>query len=94
MATAPPGLLNLNAAKISVDKGKKSALWFVAGVILTIAIQAVLAIQIFKVFISQSWGYSVDIKSSHQYIFSIVDLLLYQKEKDEKDKGQTQKQFF
>lgn len=46
MATVPPGLLNLNAAKISVKKGKTAALYFSFGVMLVIFIQAYLAVLI------------------------------------------------
>src|SRR5690606_39475608 len=46
MATVPPGLLNLNAAKISVKKGKNAAVFFSFGVMLVIFIQAYLAVLI------------------------------------------------
>ncbi|UOB16338.1 LysE family transporter [Abyssalbus ytuae] len=48
MATVPPGLLNLNAAKISVKKGKIAALYFSFGVMLVIFIQAYIAVIISK----------------------------------------------
>ncbi|WP_340199738.1 LysE family transporter [Ascidiimonas sp. W6] len=40
MAAVPPGLLNLNAAKISVEKGKLNGLLFSAGVAIVTVIQA------------------------------------------------------
>ncbi len=46
MATVPPGLLNLNAAKISVKKGKTAAIYFSVGVMVVICIQAYIAVLI------------------------------------------------
>jgi threonine/homoserine/homoserine lactone efflux protein len=43
MAAVPPGLLNLNAAKISVQKGKHYGLLFSAGVALVTTMQAYIA---------------------------------------------------
>jgi len=48
MATVPPGLLNMNAAKTSVEKGKNYGLVFSAGVVTVIMIQAYIAVLISK----------------------------------------------
>lgn len=48
MATVPPGLLNMNAAKTSVDKGKQAAVIFSLGVSFTIMVQAYVAVLISK----------------------------------------------
>lgn len=48
MATVLPGLLNLNAAKISVKKGKTAAVYFSIGVMIVICIQAYIAVLISK----------------------------------------------
>lgn len=48
MATVPPGLLNMNAAKTSVDRGKAAGLVFSLGVSLTIVAQAYVAVMISK----------------------------------------------
>ena len=48
MATVPPGLLNLNAAKVSVEKGKSYGIIFSLGVALMIVIQAFIAVYISK----------------------------------------------
>ncbi len=45
-AVIPPGIINLNAAKISVSQGRRRALIFTAGACLIIAFQAGLAIVI------------------------------------------------
>lgn len=48
MATVPPGLLNMNAAKTSVEKGKSNGIIFSLGVSTMIMIQAVIAVYISK----------------------------------------------
>ncbi|MCO5724571.1 LysE family transporter [Robiginitalea marina] len=48
MATVPPGLLNMNAAKASVQKGKAAGVLFSLGVALTVVVQAYIAVMISK----------------------------------------------
>ncbi|GLU43560.1 LysE family transporter [Allomuricauda sp. NBRC 101325] len=48
MATVPPGLLNMNAAKTSVEKGKLNGVIFSIGVSATIMVQAYIAVFISK----------------------------------------------
>lgn len=48
MATVPPGLLNMNAAKVSVKKGKLNGIVFSLGISSTIMIQAFIAVYISK----------------------------------------------
>src|SRR5690606_718430 len=48
MATVPPGLLNVNAAKISVEKGKANGIIFSLGVSTMIMVQAYIAVYISK----------------------------------------------
>lgn len=48
MATVPPGLLNMNAAKISVEKGKLNGIIFSLGVSTMIMAQATVAVYISK----------------------------------------------
>lgn len=48
MATVPPGLLNMNAAKISVEKGKLNGVIFSLGVSTVIVLQATIAVYISK----------------------------------------------
>lgn len=48
MATVPPGLLNMNAAKTSVEKGKLNGLIFSLGVSSMIMLQAIIAVYISK----------------------------------------------
>ncbi len=48
MATVPPGLLNMNAAKTSVEKGKLNGIMFSIGVSVMIMMQAYIAVLISK----------------------------------------------
>jgi len=48
MATVPPGLLNMNAAKTSVEKGKLNGIIYSLGVSTMIMIQAIIAVYISK----------------------------------------------
>lgn len=48
MATVPPGLLNINAAKVSVEKGKPNAIIFSLGVSVMVVLQAYVAVLISK----------------------------------------------
>ncbi len=50
MATVPPGLLNMNAAKVSVEKGKTNGIIFSIGVSTMIMLQATIAVYISKFF--------------------------------------------
>lgn len=47
-ATIPPGLLNMNAAKTSVQKGKRNGVTFSLGVCCTLMLQAYIAVHISK----------------------------------------------
>lgn len=48
-ASLPPGLLNMNAAKTSIEKGKKNGFIFSLGISTTVILQAYLAVRIAKV---------------------------------------------
>ncbi|MBC6997605.1 LysE family transporter [Cytophaga sp. FL35] len=48
MATVPPGLLNMNAAKTSVEKGKTDGIIFSLGVATVVVLQATIAVYISK----------------------------------------------
>jgi len=49
IASLPPGLLNMNAAKTSIEKGKKNGVTFAFGISTTVILQAYLAVRIAKV---------------------------------------------
>ncbi|SIS41194.1 Threonine/homoserine/homoserine lactone efflux protein [Zobellia uliginosa] len=46
VATVPPGLLNMNAAKVSVEKGKLNGIIFCLGVATVVILQATVAVYI------------------------------------------------
>jgi threonine/homoserine/homoserine lactone efflux protein len=48
LASLPPGLLNMNAAKTSVEKGKGNGVIFGLGVAIAVAIQTYIAVRIAK----------------------------------------------
>ncbi|SNR55751.1 Threonine/homoserine/homoserine lactone efflux protein [Maribacter sedimenticola] len=48
LASLPPGLLNLNAAKTSVEKGKANGLIFALGVAIAVMLQTYIAVRIAK----------------------------------------------
>ncbi|MEN1783852.1 MAG: LysE family transporter [Bacteroidota bacterium] len=48
LASAPPGLLNLNAAKTGVEKGKRNGTMFGLGIAVMVMFQAYLAVRIAK----------------------------------------------
>ena len=48
MATVPPGLLNMNAAKTSVERGKIDGVIFSLGVSTMVVLQATIAVYISK----------------------------------------------
>ncbi len=48
LASLPPGLLNMNAAKTSVEKGKKNGIIFAYGISTTVVLQVYLAVRIAK----------------------------------------------
>ncbi|MFS4468669.1 LysE family translocator [Maribacter sp. 2210JD10-5] len=48
LATAPPGLLNMNVAKTSVEKGKANGIMFGLGVAVMVLLQAYLSVRIAK----------------------------------------------
>ena len=48
LASLPPGLLNLNAAKTSVEKGKSNGIIFALGVAVAVMLQTYLAVRIAK----------------------------------------------
>lgn len=48
LASLPPGLLNMNAAKTSVEKGKKNGITFAFGISATVILQVYLAVRIAK----------------------------------------------
>ena len=53
-ASLPPGLLNMNAAKTSIEKGKANGIMFGFGVSVTVMIQAYISVRITKYLLRNS----------------------------------------
>lgn len=88
MATVFPGLLNMNAAKTSVEKGKTAGLMFCAGVAITIMVQAYVGVLISK-FLYNNPGVIVSLQKAALIVFAFFALFFYLKAKKNKEKPLT-----
>lgn len=61
-ATVPPGLLNMNAAKLSVEKGRRNGFYFSIGVAVTVTAQAYVAVLISRYLHNNSYIITVLMK--------------------------------
>lgn len=85
LASAPPGLLNVNAAKISVEKGKRNGVMFGFGIAVMVMIQAYLAVRIAK-FLSRNPEVVEGLMKAAVAIFAILAIFFFMKAKKEKKK--------
>lgn len=85
MATVFPGLLNMNAAKTSVDKGKAAGIVFSLGVSLTIMVQAYVAVLISK-YLFQNPEIIVGIQKAAIAIFGFFAVFFFFRARHEKEK--------
>lgn len=88
MATVFPGLLNMNAAKTSVEKGKTAGFMFCAGVAITIMVQAYVGVLISK-FLYNNPGVIVSLQKAALIVFAFFALFFYLKAKKNKEKPLT-----
>lgn len=87
LASAPPGLLNVNAAKISVEKGKRNGVMFGFGIAVMVMIQAYLAVRIAK-FLSRNPEVVQGLMKAAVAIFALLALFFFMKaRKDGKKDG-------
>lgn len=88
MATVPPGLLNMNAAKISVEKGKLNGIIFSIGVSSTIIVQAYIAVFISKFLYRNPEVIDILLKIAIAVfaVFAIYFFLMAKKKKSQKIK--------
>lgn len=77
-ASAPPGLLNMNAAKVSVDKGKRAGIKFSIGIAVTVALQAYLSVRIAK-FLARNPEIVEWLMKSAVILFAILTVIFYVK---------------
>ena len=85
MATVPPGLLNMNAAKTSVEKGKSVGIIFAAGVSTTIMAQAYVAVLISK-FLYRNPDIIVVLQKAAIAVFAFFALYFFFKARDKREK--------
>lgn len=85
IASAPPGLLNVNAAKVSVEKGKKNGIVFSSGIAVMVMFQAYLAVRIAK-FLARNPDIIAWLMKSAVIIFAILAIFFFLKaSKNQKD---------
>jgi threonine/homoserine/homoserine lactone efflux protein len=75
MATVPPGLLNMSAAKISVEKGPNNAYIFSLGVVVVVLIQAYVAVLISKFLFSHPEVIALLMKVGRWYFLCFFSIL-------------------
>jgi threonine/homoserine/homoserine lactone efflux protein len=80
IASLPPGLLNMNAAKTSVEKGKKNGITFGFGVGVMTFIQAYLAVRISK-FLSRNSDVIEILMQAALVIFGVLAIFFFIKGK-------------
>lgn len=86
MATVPPGLLNMNAAKTSVEKGKINGIIFSLGVSTIIVLQAYVAVLISKFLFKNPEIIDLLLKTA-LVVFAFFAIYFFVKAKDKKDKA-------
>ncbi len=88
MATVFPGLLNMNAAKTSVEKGKTAGIMFCVGVAMTIMVQAYVGVLISK-YLFRNPGVIVSLQKAALIVFAFFALFFFMKAKKSKEKPLT-----
>lgn len=78
VASAPPGLLNVNAAKISVEKGRKQGVMFSLGIAAMVMFQAYLAVRIAK-FLSRNPDVIAWLMKAAVLIFAVLAIFFFVK---------------
>jgi len=76
VASAPPGLLNVNAAKISVEKGRKQGVIFSLGIAAMVMFQAYLAVRIAK-FLSRNPDVIAWLMKAAVLIFAVLAIFFF-----------------
>lgn len=78
LASAPPGLLNVNAAKTSVEKGKQEGIRFGFGIAVMVMLQAYLAVRIAK-FLSRNPEVVEALMKAAVFIFAVLGVFFFVK---------------
>ena len=85
LASAPPGLLNVNAAKTSVEKGKSNGVMFGLGVAVMVMLQTYLAVRIAK-FLSRNPDVIGLLMQVAIVVFAVLAIFFFFKGKKDKAK--------
>lgn len=85
MATVFPGLLNMNAAKTSVDKGRAAGIVFSLGVSVTIMAQAYVAVMISK-YLYRNPEIIAGLQKAAIIVFAFFALFFFLRARKEKEK--------
>ncbi len=85
LASLPPGLLNMNAAKTSIEKGKSNGIIFGIAVALAVMFQAYLAVRIAK-FLSKNLYVIEILMQLALVVFAILALVFFMKGKRDRQK--------
>ncbi|MGD1945817.1 MAG: LysE family transporter [Croceivirga sp.] len=84
LASAPPGLLNVNAAKVSVERGKKNGILFSSGIAVMVMFQAYLAVRIAK-FLSRNPEVISWLMKSAILIYAVLAVFFFFKAKKKQE---------
>ena len=84
LASAPPGLLNVNAAKVSGERGKKNGILFSSGIAVMVMFQAYLAVRIAK-FLSRNPEVISWLMKSAILIFAVLAVFFFFKAKKKQE---------
>jgi len=77
-ASGPPGLLNVNAAKVGVEKGKQSGINFSVGIAFTVALQVYLSVRIAK-FLARNPEVIAVLMKAALVLFAVLALFFFVK---------------
>jgi len=91
LGSLTPSMLNMTAAKISLNKGKNSAIRFAVGVSFVVFIQAYIAI-LFTKFLMENPMFVQSLQKIALVIFMVLSFYFYRQYKKEKVKTQQPKQ--
>lgn len=86
MATVPPGLLNMNAAKTSVEQGRRNGIVFSFGVAIMVLIQTFIAVNISK-FLNQNPEVVTTLTKIALVIFLVLAVYFFWKKNTNKNQN-------
>lgn len=91
LGTLTPGMLNMTAAKISLNKSKSDAIKFAVGVSIVVLLQAYLAI-LFTKFLSENPDFVQSLQKIAMVIFGLLSFYFYNQSKKDKSPAEIVKE--